>query len=195
MNTDQYVWGEKVAEMALEWIEENIEEENPKVIVIKYTGTPESSNRSAGIVDKLIESGKVNVVEATGETQVASEAMSIIENMWQQNSDTVVICTYNADAAVGVNEYLMGLTGIDLSRIAVFSADTSSEVEEMINNSLKGESVFRGTTKIAGPEIDGVSYPLPEGTFKVVKSLIDGTYNAGGSIVDAIAPVLPVEEN
>jgi len=194
MNTDQYKWGRAVSAMAIEWAEKNLSDvKKPKVIVIKCTETPESTARSQGIVDGLTESGKFDVVVATGETMVASEAMTIIENMWQQNSDASMILTYNADAAVGVNEYLMGLTGIDLDKIAIFTADTSDEIVEMINNSAKGESVLRGTTKIAGPTIDGVAYPLPEGTYKIIKAFIDGEYDFGSSIVDAIAPVWPAE--
>ncbi|MEG0743028.1 MAG: hypothetical protein RR521_12415, partial [Clostridia bacterium] len=142
--------------------------------------------------DQLTKSGKMQVIVAPSETQTAAEAKSIIENMWQQNSDTNIICTYNADAAVGINEYLMGLNGVDLSKIAIFSCDTSDEVEEMINISVNNESVFRGTTAIAGPTIGGEAYPLPDGTFKIMKAFIDGTYDFGMNISDAIRKVEPV---
>ncbi len=192
MNTDQYIWGQTCADMALEWIEEQ-GIENAKVIVVKFTESPESAKRSQGIEDRLTESGKVQVVVAPSETQSAADAKTIIENMWLQNSDTSVICTYNADAAVGINEYLMGLNSVDRSKLAIFSCDTSDEVQEMINASKNDESVFRGTTSIAGPAFGGESYPLPDGTAKLMKELVDGTYNYGMRITDAIAKVYPAE--
>lgn len=192
MNTDQTVWGNTCADMALDWVEAQ-GLVNPKVIVIKFTQTPEAAKRSQGIEDRLAQSGKVQVVVAPSETQSAAEAKTIIENMWQQNSDAAVICTYNADAAVGINEFLMGLSGVDASKLAIFSCDTSAEVQEMINASAKNESVFRGTTSIAGPSFGGASYPLPQGTARLMKALADGSYNYGMRITDAIAKVYPAE--
>ncbi len=190
MNTDQTIWGQKCADLALAWAgEQGLE--NPKVIVVKFTASPEAAKRSQGIEDELVNSGKVNVVVASGETQTAAEAKTIIENMWLEHGDANIICTYNADAAVGINEYLMGLNDVDRSKLAIFSCDTSDEVKAMIDASLTDDSVFRGTTSIAGPTIAGEAYPLPDGTFLLMKAFVDGTYDYGMRITDAIANVLP----
>lgn len=194
MNINQYNAGEQIAEMGIDWLiktystdgtEEGLEI-TPKVIVIKETSTIDATNRSNGIIEKITAWGKAEVVVAQGESMTAGAATTIMENMWQQNADAKLILTYNADSAVGVNEYIMGQSNVDKSQIAVFSGDSSDPIMEVINKSPDNESIFRGTMAIVGPVIDGEQVPLPDATYQIIKGLSDGTWDNGAIIEDAI---------
>lgn len=199
MNMNQYNAGEQIAEMGIDWLIKTFSADGteagltvrPKVIVIKQTGTIDSTNRSNGIIDKIKAWGKADVVVAQGESMTSADATAVMENMWQQNSDASLILTYNADSALGVNEYIMGQSSVDKAKIAVFSGDNSDPIMEVINKSPSNESIFRGTMSIVGPTIDGVQVPLPDATYQILKGLADGTWDKGAVITDAIAKTLP----
>ncbi len=201
MNMDQYNCGEQISEMGIEWLLKTFSTDSteagltirPKVVIIKYTGTIDSTNRSNGIIDKITNWGHADVVVAQGESINASEARSVMENMWQQNSDACLILTYNADSALGVNEYIMGMAGIDFSKMAIFSGDNSDPIMEIINMSPSDQSIFRGTMSIVGPNINGEQIDLPVATYQALKTLADGTYSWGPRITDTIAKTFPKE--
>ena len=205
MNVDQYAMGKAAAGIGIDWILKTFTANGDpnslpagasrlKVIVIKDTETIDAKNRSDGLVDALNEFGKLNVVIAAGETMVMTQAMNIMENTWQQNSDAVAVFTYNANAAVGVNEYVMGQVGVDKSKFGVFTGDWSEEYQELMNASLENKSVARGTMRIAGPQINGQPIPLPEGTWIFMKDLTDRKMSYGKAAFDAIAKALPGQE-
>lgn len=201
MNTDQYNMGEQVAEMGIEWLLKTFSkdgtpegfEKKPKVVIVKYTQTNDGKNRSDGIMDTMNKWGFADVVVAQAEAITAAEATTVMENMWQQNNDTALVMTYNADSAMGINEYLMGLQGVDKSKLAVFSGDSSDPIIETINASPKNESVFRGTLGIVGPTIDGEKVDLPIATYNALKGLCDGELVYGDKITDAVTKIYPEE--
>ena len=199
MNMNQYNCGEQIAEMGIDWLLKTFSSDGstaglgskPKVLVIKYTGTIDATNRCNGIIEAITNWGFADVVVAQGESITSAEATSVMENMWQQNSDATLIFTYNADSALGVNEYIMGQAGIDKSKIAVFSGDSSDPIIEVVNASKDNNSVFRGTMSIVGPRIDNEQVPLPDATYQILKGLADGSWDKGNIIEDAISKTLP----
>lgn len=201
MNMDQYNCGEQISEMGIEWLLKTFSTDGteagltirPKVIVIKNTSTIDATNRSNGIIDKITNWGYADVVVAQGESMTASDARAVMENMWQQNSDASLIMTYNADSALGVNEYIMGLSGIDFSKMGLFSGDSSDPIMEIINMSPTNESIFRGTMSIVGPAINGEQIDLPVATYQALRDLANGTYSWGARINDTIAKTYPAE--
>lgn len=199
MNMDQYNCGEQIAEMGIDWLVKNFSSDGTeagiteplKVVVIKYTGTIDATNRCNGIIDKITNWGHSEVVVAQGEAITGAEARSVIENMWQQNSDAQLVMTYNADSALGVNEFFMGMPGIDFAKLAVFSGDSSDPILEIINMSPTNESVFRGTMAIVGPAINGEQVDLPVATYQALRNLANGTYEWGPQITDTIQKTFP----
>ncbi len=202
MNMDQYNAGEQIAEMAIDWMVETFSSDGtasglpdgadrPKVIVLKCTETVDMTNRSEGMVDAITEWGHADVVIATAEARTAAAATDVMENMWQQNSDADAVIAYNADGALGVNEYIMGQSGIDRSRFAVFAGDWSPPIQEVLDGSAQNESVFRGTMQIVGPQINGEQVPLEEATYMLLKDLYDGNLSYGSVITDAIKKAYP----
>lgn len=189
VNADQTMWGQQCAILADKWAKEK-GFHGSKVLVIEYKQTPEAEKRCTGITTQLRELG-YEVVVAPAEALTAAESKTVMENLWLQNSDATVICTYGTDAAVGVNEFLMGFAGVDLENVGVFTCETSTEIEEMINASTTNASVLRGTTGISGPTIGDQAYPLPEGLFLIMKKLMDGSYNYDVFIRDAIREITP----
>jgi ABC-type sugar transport system substrate-binding protein len=162
--------------------------------VIKDTETIDAKNRSDGIVNRLNEFGRLNVVIAAGETMVMTQAMNIMENSWQQNSDAVAVCTYNANAAVGVNEYIMSQVNVNKARFGVFTGDWSEEYQALMNTSLQNQSVVRGTMNIAGPQINGEAVALETATWLFIKDLYEGKMSYGKAAYDAVAPAYPKAE-
>ena len=193
MYMDQYLAGKMIAEMGIEWLSNNFSaqladstQKKPKVLIIRATTTVDMASRSNGIIEKMKEWGKANVVVATAEAQSSAAATKIMENMWQQNNDAVLILCYNADAALGVNEYLMWQTGIDRTKLAVFSGDWSPEIQEVLNASLTNNSLFRGTIQIVGPVIKGEQISFEEATYGILKGFVKGDYPWGYRIFNMI---------
>ena len=191
MNVDQYEWGKASANLMVDWATATFGETTGKVIVIKSTGTSESTKRSNGIIDGLTEAG-FNVVVSETEAISATDARTVMENMWQQNSDAIGAVCYASDGAIGVNEYIMGIASVDKSKFGIFACDTSDAVAELINMSATDESVFRGTMGIGGPTIDGESVDLPSGTFTIIDRLING--EEVGYSGDSVVAILPSAE-
>jgi len=202
MNMDQYNCGEQISEMAIDWLlktytpdgkEESMpqNDKKKKVLVIAATDTVDSKNRSTGIIDKINAWGKVTVVISPTEARSTAGATAVMENLWQQNSDAVAVLCYNADGALGVNEYIMGQVGVEKGRFGVFSGDWSPPVQEVIDNAGKDKSVFRGTMQIVGPKINDEQIPLEQATYKIIKDLYEGKSTYGKWIKDSIQKAYP----
>ena len=188
MNMDQYNAGEQIAEMFYDWKVETFgADAQVKVIVMKCTETVDMVNRSNGIVDKVNSYDNIEVVVATAEARTTAAATAVMENMWQQNSDAVAVLTYNADGALGVNEYIMGLPEVNKAEFGIFSGDWSPPIQEVLDNSLTNLSVFRGTMQIVGPQIDGEQVALEVATYTILKALAEGNYTGATFVQDAIA--------
>lgn len=203
MNINQYECGRSIADLCIEWVLKTYTKDGKpeslptgakrlKVIVIKDTETIDAKNRSDGIIARLQEFGRLNIVVAAGETQLMSQAMNIMENTWQQNSDAVAAITYNADSAVGVNNYIMGQVKVDKSRFGVFTGDWSEEYQVLMDQSLDNKSVARATMRIAGPQINGKPVPLEQATWIFLKDLYLGKGTYGKAAYDSIAKAYPV---
>jgi ABC-type sugar transport system substrate-binding protein len=202
MNMDQNNCGKQIAEMGIDWITKTFTKDGKdtslptgdkklKVLVIKYTSTIDGKNRSEGILQKLYAWGKVNVVVATAESMTTAGATAIMENMWQQNSDAVATFCYNADDALGVNEYIMAQNKVDKGRFAVYAGDWSPPIQEVLNQSLTNKSVFRGTMQIVGPSLNGKPAPLEVATWTFLKALYQGDTSYGKWSKDSIAKAFP----
>jgi ABC-type sugar transport system substrate-binding protein len=205
MNIDQYACGQSIADLGIEWIlktfttDGNLESlpagaSKLKVIVIKDTETIDAKNRSDGIVDRLEEFGRLNVVIAAGETMLMNQAMTIMENTWQQNNDAVAVLTYNSSAAVGVNEYIMGQINVDKAKFGVFTGDWSEEFQTLLDASLKNESVIRATMNIASSQINGKVVPAEDATWMIIKDLCEGKMSYGKATYDIVAKTYPKSE-
>lgn len=188
MNVDQYAWGKQTSSLFVDWAKTTFGETKGKVIVLKSTSTDSASKRSQGIIDGLTEAGYTPVISET-EAIAAADARTVMENMWQQNSDALGAVTYAADGATGVNEFIMGVNTVDKAKFGVFSCDTSDAIKQLINQSKTNESVFRGTVGIGGPTIDGVSVDLPGGTFTILDRLVNGV--DVGYTGDSVVNILP----
>lgn len=191
MNIDQHDAGVQAAEMAIAWIEETFGDETAKVIIIPATDTVDAKNRSDGLIDKMKEWGKADLVVSPTEARSTAQGASVMETLLLQNPDTDVVLTYNADTAMGVNEYIMGQGQIDHAKFGVFTGDWSPPVQETIDMSASNESVLRGTIQIVGPVLNGEAVDLPIATYMVMDSLIDGETPYGNWIKDAVAKAGP----
>lgn len=197
MNMNQYNCGEQIAEMGISWLIDTYaggkESAMPtgaakkKVLVIKSTTTVDMTNRSKGIVDKITAWGKVDVIVSTTEATSAAQATAIMENLWLKNSDAVAVLCYNADAALGVNEFIMGQSRVDKARFGVYAGDWSPPIQETIDMSAAGKSVFRGTMQIVGPSINGAQVDLHKATYMLLKDLmVNGKPGYGTWVKDSI---------
>ena len=202
MNMDQFNCGQQIAEMGIDWITKTYTKDGKdtslptgtkklKVLVIKYTSTTDGKKRSDGIISKLTAWGKVNVVVATAESMTTAGATSIMENLWQQNSDAVATFCYNADDALGVNEYIMAQNKVDKGRFAVYSGDWSPPIQEILDQSLTNKSVFRGTMQIVGPSLNGKPAPLELATWTFLKALYNNDLSYGKWSKDSIQKAFP----
>lgn len=200
MNIDQFNCGEQMAEMAIDWLlatysadgtDAGMPDPAPKVIVIPATDTIDAKARSDGAIAKLTAWGKANVVVSPTEARTTAAGTSVMETLWLQNPDAVAVVTYNADTAMGVNEYMMGQPGLDKAKFGVFSGDWSPPIQETIDMSASDNAVFRGTIQIVGPVLDGQQVDLPLATWQVMEALSKGETPWGAWIKDTIAKAGP----
>ncbi len=205
MNMDQFNCGEQIAEMAIDWLVKTYSKDGTeaglptgaakkKVLVMKCTETVDMTNRSEGIMAKMTAWGKAEVVVATAEARSTAAATAIMENMWQKNSDAVAVLCYNADGALGVNEYIMGQAGVDKAKFGVFAGDWSPPIQEILDNSASNASVFRGTIQIVGPKVNGEQMPLEKATYMLLKDLYQGKLSYGKNIQDSIQKAYPAKK-
>lgn len=204
-NIDQYDAGKQAAEMGMDWITKTFSSDGtaagipkgagaPKVIVIPATDTVDAKNRSQGMMDAINAWGHATVITSPTEARSTTQGSSVMETLMLQNPDAAAVLTYNADTAMGVNEYIMGRNQTDKSHFGVFSGDWSPPVQETINMSLNNEAVFRGTIRIVGPQLDGAAADLPVATFKIMKSLTEGKTPYGKWVKDVIAKAGPEQK-
>lgn len=130
------------------------------VIVIPATDTIDAKNRSQGMIDAINAWGHATVVISPTEARSTAQGSSVMETLMLQNPDADAVLTYNADTAMGVNEFIMGRSQTEKLLFGVFNGDWSPPVKT-INMSLNNEAVFRGTIRIVGPELDGAAADLP----------------------------------
>lgn len=204
-NIDQYNCGEQAAEMAIEWLTKTFStdgteagiptgDDAPKVIAIPVTDTIDAKNRTQGMIDKIKAWGHATVVVSPTEARSTAAGASVMETLLLQNPDTDAVLTYNADTAMGINEFIMGQGQIDKSKFGIFTGDWSPPVQETINMSASDDSVFRGTIRIVGPEINGEQVDLPVATFKIMKALTEGETPYGTWVKDVIAKAGPEQK-
>jgi ABC-type sugar transport system substrate-binding protein len=202
MNIDQHNCGVQIAEMAIEWITKTFSKDGsaagiptgsdaPKIVIIPATDTVDAKNRCQGMIDAMSAWGKGNVVTSPTEARSTAAGTTVMETLWLQNPDADVVLTYNADTAMGVNEFMMGQAGLDRARFGVFSGDWSPPVQETIDMSTNDESLFRGTIRIVGPKLDGKQVDLPVATWQVMEALMNGKTPWGRWIKDTIAKAGP----
>ncbi|MCY1667638.1 sugar ABC transporter substrate-binding protein [Rhizobium sp. SL86] len=202
MNIDQRNCGVQIAEMAIAWMVKTFSTDGtegglptgadaPKIVVIPATDTIDAKNRSQGMIDTITAWGKGNLVLSATEARSTAAGTTVMETLWLQNPDTDIVLTYNADTAMGVNEYMMAQAGLDRPKFGVFSGDWSPPVQETIDMSAKDESLFRGTIQIVGPVLDGKQVDLPVATWQVMEALMKGETPWGTWIKDTIAKAGP----
>ena len=127
---------------------------------------------------------------------MASHVAAELVGYWtfDEGTGTIVVdsSTYGNDGNVeGTPEWVMGQVGLDKSKLAVFSGDWSPPIQEVMDNSVTNDSVFRGTMQIVGPQINGKGYPLEEATYMLLKDLAEGNLTYGHVITDAIQKAYP----
>ena len=202
MNTDQYNCGEQAAEMGIDWLVKTFSTDGteaglpagdaaPKVAVIGSTDTVDAKARTQGLVDRITKWGKARVVVSPTEAKTTASGTAVIETLWLQNPDISCVLTYNADAALGVNEYMLAQAGLDRSRFGIFTGDWSPPVQEILDASLAGNSLLRGTMQIVGPTLDGKAVPLEVATYTIMKDLMAGKKTYGNWIKDSIQKAYP----
>jgi len=199
-NIDQYNCGEQIAEMAIDWAIQALSTDGteaglptgadaPKFILIPATDTIDAKQRCQGFIDKLTAWGKAKLVTSPTEARTTAAGTSVMETLWLQNPDAKAVLTYNADTAMGVNEYMMGQGGLDRAKFGVFSGDWSPQIQETIEMSAENNSVFRGTIQVVGPVLDGEQVELPAATWQVMDALLNDQMPWGNWIQDTVAKV------
>lgn len=202
MNIDQHNCGVQIAEMAIDWLSKTLSADGtpgglpaganaPKILIIPATDTIDAKNRSQGMIDTINAWGKANVVVSPTEARSTAAGTTVMETLWLQNPDADVVLTYNADTAMGVNEFMMAQAGLEKAKFGIFSGDWSPPVQETIDMSARDESLFRGTIQIVGPVLDGKQVDLPLATWQVMDALMKGETPWGTWIKDTIAKAGP----
>ncbi len=140
-----YDLGYAIGQMAAEWANEAIDDDNILMGLLCVETNESGTNRSNGIQDGFLENcprGEVFRQPITG------NPVDVFYNMLSARPD-IKVCTSLADAAVvGIAESWYGDlvgTGADISEYGVLSTDATDIAINLINKAREGKSIYRGT--------------------------------------------------
>lgn len=111
---------------------------------------------SDGIKLALSEDPRVNIVYSHDDCVGIDAGFTAAEEAMTTSADLKLICSYDMDAAIGAANYFASRPGINIEEYGVFTTNTNSEIEKLLDDSANGIGCFRGS--ITGT-IDPVETP------------------------------------
>ena len=151
--SNNYATGERIAEMAANWIEKNYPDAAPgsiDIAIFENRNLPDMAARADGMHSITDKTDKVNLVEVVGVDGTPTDAQKKAENLFLTNPDIKVVLSYNTDTGSGVNAYVTALNSQvkDKAGFATFACDFSDLAVQLIGESKTNDSVFRGVVRM-----------------------------------------------
>lgn len=184
LNTDQYVIGVQIGEMASEWINSRLDGAG-KVVVYTTVQNQDMQNRGQGIQDALAENAKdAEILEVVDiGKDVVGAGTSTTENMLQKYPDLNCIVCYGDAAAVESMEAAKA-AGVDSENFGIFSCDGTAQAMAGIKagDPQKGTVMFAPLAPMmaeyAERVLNGEAFdaPVAMGTISVTEANIDEYY-------------------
>lgn len=165
INTDQYVIGTKISDMAADWINNDL---GGKANIVVYTTlqNQDMQNRGQGIQDEILKKcPNVNILEVVDiGKDVVGSGTTTTETMLQKYPQMNCILCYG-DAAATESVEAVKAAGIDAKTFGIFSCDgTANAIQniadgQMQRGTLAFGSVADNTVKLVQGLMSGEKYP------------------------------------
>ena len=158
-NVDIDKMGYECGAMASAWLDIQYPDAAPGSVdtaVLGWYFISECGRISDGIKLGLSEDPRVNIVYTHDDCVGIDAGFTAAEEAVTTSADLKLICSYDMDAAIGAANYLASRPGINMEEYGVFTTNTNSEIEKLLENSANGVGCFRGS--ITG-SIDPVETP------------------------------------
>jgi ribose transport system substrate-binding protein len=165
MHADRFGIGKATAQLCADWIDKTFpgaKDGSVAVGILEDRSNPEASRDCDGINEIKSLSKKAKVVQVIGGVQSESQSEDATSSMFMVHPDLKAVLCFNGMQAIGVNAFVMRPHSpvADKSRFATFAGDWSPEICKNIIDSLKDESVYRGSVKFGGDDLVGDIYRL-----------------------------------
>jgi len=166
-NMDLYAMGGAVAETAIAWLDIQYPDApagSIKTAVYGFYLVTECGFISDGMKDIISTDPRVDLIFFDENCQGLDDGYTKAEQAYTVDSDVKLFLFYDPFAAVGANNFVESLPGVDLAEYAVFATNYSQEIEDLIQASQNNESCLRGT--VMGSE------DVAEGTIICLRKLL-----------------------
>lgn len=166
-NVDLNQMGRECGLMAIAWLDQQYPDAPAGSIdtaVFGYYFVTECGMISDGIKNALATDARVNIVYTHDDCIGIDNGFTAAEQAVTASPDLKLIASYDMDAAIGAANYLTSLPDADLTEYGVFTTNTNSEIDKLLEDSANGIGCFRGT--ITGSLIAG------EGAFQCMYDML-----------------------
>lgn len=162
MHTDQLEDGNKIAEMACNFIKKTYPDAAAKsvevAIIGNETGSAEMKDRSTGMRSITTKCSQANMVQYIdlAEQSITATA-SAAENILTAHPNVKVFLVQASAGAQGVSQTVKALPKVDVSKYGVFAGDMDPTMLPVVTGC---KDPYKGLVAIGGPALDQTTYDL-----------------------------------
>ena len=187
LTLDQVQYGADLATLACDWIEETYGDERVEVAILTMSQTQNVHERSFGIRDMLKERCPNAEIVAEADASNAEDSIAATENLFTKHPDIKCVICVKDDFSIGAIEAFKG-AGKTGDEYAVFGMDFNEQVG---NELLKSDSVYRGSAYIDGSKVNcgeimlqALTGELEKGTDIVYPTALVTSENAKEALIE-----------
>ena len=184
-NVDQEDIGRRQVEMSVAWIDQvygDVPDGSIHVAFIGNTTNEDPAIRTAAVEAAIAEDPRQQLVFTNHNSLGLDVAYTAVEEAFTYDPEIRIVYTFNVTQAIGANNYIMSLPGIDVSQYAVFANGTNNDAPVLIEQAAENGSVLRGTIAFGGD-------PMWGNVTDATLGLLDGSIEPGLVIWDPNWPV------
>ena len=167
--------------MASAWVDQTYPDAGPDELHVAFLGNTNNSDpavRTAALEDYIATDPRFNYVYHDHGSTGTDAAFTAIQNAFTYDPEIKIVFTFNVTQAIGANNYITSLDGVNLAEYGVFCGGTNADAVQMIEQAATDDgSVIRGTIAFGGAN------PY-EGVLNATLGLFSGTYECGVVILE-----------
>lgn len=154
VNVDHKTVGIRAAEMMLTWVDNTYPDAGAgdvKAALGRYSTTDEMISRTDAIEEVFADDGRVEIVYRKDLLEgTVAEGYNIGEEALTFDADIRLFACFSSSVALGVSNYLMSRSDLNLDEFAAFGTEGNDEASAAVDMSETGESVMRGLIRYGG---------------------------------------------
>lgn len=154
VNVDQEQIGRETVKMAQAWIDivnPDAVEDEYHVALLGNTTNTDPAVRTQTIENALAEDPRTNLVFTNHDSLGIEVAYNAVVEAFTYDPSIRIVITFNPTQAIGANNYIAAMPGVDLAEFAIFFNSYTQEALDLIDQADSNNgSVMRGTIGFGG---------------------------------------------